>query len=68
MLSATVLQGLNDLKNPNPKTIEVTREELIAYLKKQGSPDWEINMTLSFLGQDVVLGGPNGERIVLKKE
>ena len=66
--SAAVLQGLNDLRNKNPKIVEVTKEELIASMKKQGSADWEINMTLSFLEKGAELGGSNGERIVLKKE
>lgn len=63
--NAAVLQGLRDLREKNPKIIEVTKEELIALMKKQGSEDWEA--TLSFLEQGAALGGPNGERIVLKK-
>jgi hypothetical protein len=65
--SAAVLQGLNDLRNKNPKIVEVTKEELIASMKRQGSADWEINMTLSFLKGGAALGGSNGERIVLKE-
>jgi len=66
--SAAVLQGLNDLRNKNPKVVEVTEEEFVASMKKQGKADWEINMTLNFLGQGAALGGPNGERIFLKKK
>lgn len=66
--SAAVLQGLRDLRDKNPKVIEVTKEELVASMKKQGKADWEIDMTLNFLGQGAALGGPNGERIVIKKE
>jgi hypothetical protein len=66
--SAAVLQGLNDLRNKNPKIVEVTKEELIAAMKRQGSKDWEINMTLTFLEGGAALGGSNGERIVIKKE
>lgn len=65
--SAAVLQGLRDLRDKNPKTIEVTKEELVDSMKRQGKADWEVNMILNFLGQGVALGGPNGERIVLKK-
>ena len=68
MLSAAVLQGLNDLRNKNPEIVEVTKEELIASMKKQGSADWEIAMILNFLGNGAQLGGSNGKRIVLKKE
>jgi len=66
--SAAVLQGLHDLKNKNPKIVEVTKEELVASMKRQGKADWEIDMTLNFLGQGVALGGPNGERMVLRKD
>lgn len=67
-MSAAVLKGLNEMRNPTPPTIkEVTEEEMVSILKLQGTDALETQIALSMLKAGAAVGANNNVRLVLKK-
>lgn len=68
LMSAAVLQGLREMKNPTPpKFVEVTEEELRSILTRQGVDSIEVSIGVSMVRAGGALDGGNGVRFVLKK-
>lgn len=66
-MSAAVLQGLAELKNPNPEIIELTKEEFIQGAKLRGWNQFDIDISVKFLEAGTQIDAGNGKRIVLKR-
>lgn len=67
-MSAAVLQGLNEMRNPSPpKFVEVTETELRQILSQGGADPIEVDIGVRMVQAGAALGGNNGVSYVLKK-
>lgn len=68
-MSAAVLQGLHEMRNPSPpKFVEVTEAELRQILSQGGVDPIDVDIGVKMVRAGAALGGNNGVRYVLKSE
>lgn len=63
---ASVLQGLAELRNKTPNVIEVTENEFVSSMRKNGVPDWKIEVHLLALRAGTQMSVSNGNRVSLR--
>lgn len=67
-MSAAVLQGLNEMRNPKPpRFVEVTEAELRDILARQGGDPNDVEIGVNMVKMGAALGGAGGVQYVLKK-
>ena len=67
-MSAAVLQGLHEMRNPKPpQIIEVTEEQLRGILARQCANSIDIDIGVKMVKAGAALGGNDGIHYVLKK-